>query len=524
MGRRRPPKGVIPTQQYRIPRRLRPATVKTANALIALCAALSTAFTPIAASAADTLDLNLPSLGTAGSATLSPLEEQKLGAQLMTQVRADPTFLSDPELTEYLNRLGYSLVSRANTHTYNFFFFPIRDETLNAFALPGGFIAVHTGTIIAAHTESELAGVMGHEIGHVTQRHIARMIEGQKSNLAITIGSVLLAILAARAGGNSGGHAAAAIAMGSQAAMIQSQLNYSQDAEREADRVGLQTLYAAGFDPQGMEGFFSRLQSSNRFYESAAPAYLSTHPLTVERMADMDNRTRSLPTRMHRDSDEFRLMQVRARVLQATTHDALMKLRKVLTDERRGAEGKNACALEYGLSVTASRLKDFPAALRHAEASNACGMSSAALTRNLLRARFEATSSKTAREAILADAKRAVDRFPLSSMMAENYVDLLYELGRHEDLIRFLRNGTALSETDPDYHAILARSYEKLGQKSQQYRHTGEMYALLGADEAAVYQYALAQKAADGDFYTMSVIDARLRELREAVAQAKAER
>lgn len=518
------PSGVKPPNNTAIPRGLRLATVKTAQAIIALCAAISTALTPVAATAADTLDLNLPSLGTAGSSALSPLEEQKLGAQLMTQVRADPTYLSDPELSEYLNRLGYTLVSRANTHTYNFFFFPIRDETLNAFALPGGFIAVHTGTIIAARNESELAGVMGHEIGHVTQRHIARMIEGQKSNLAITLGSVLLAILAARAGGNSGGHAAAAIAMGSQAAMIQSQLNYSQDAEREADRVGLQTLYAAGFDPKGMEGFFSRLQSSNRFYESAAHAYLSTHPLTVERMADMDNRTRNLPTRMHQDSDEFRLMQVRARVLQATSHDALMKLQKVLQDERKDATGKNACALEYGLSVVASRLKDFPTALRHAEASTACGMTSASLTRNLLRARFEATTSKSTREKILADARSAVDRFPLSPMMAENYVDLLYELDRHEELIRFLRNGTALPDTDPDYHAILARSYEKLGKKSLQYQHTGEMYALLGADEAAVYQYSLAQKANDGDFYTMSVIDARLRELREAVAQAKKDR
>ena len=121
-------------------------------------------------------------------------------------------------------------------------------KTLNALALPGGYIAMHTGTIIAAQSESELAGVLAHEISHVAQRHIARMIEGQRSNLAITLGSVLLAILAARAGGSSGGNAAAAIAMGSQAAMIQSQLNYSQNAEREADRMGIATLYSAGFD------------------------------------------------------------------------------------------------------------------------------------------------------------------------------------------------------------------------------------------------------------------------------------
>lgn len=150
------------------------------------------------------LDLNLPALGSAGSETLSPADEYRLGTQLMTRVRADPTYLNDPEISEYLGRLGYQLVSHAHTSTYNFEFFAIRDETLNAFALPGGYIAMHTGTIIAAQSESELAGVLAHEISHVAQRHIARMIEGQRSNLAITLGSVLLAILAARAGGSSG--------------------------------------------------------------------------------------------------------------------------------------------------------------------------------------------------------------------------------------------------------------------------------------------------------------------------------
>lgn len=208
---------------------------KSLRTLTALAACVFTVLTPALAAAApaatqgsSVLDLNLPALGSAGSETLSPADEYRLGTQLMTRVRADPTYLNDPEISEYLGRLGYQLVSHAHTSTYNFEFFAIRDETLNAFALPGGYIAMHTGTIIAAQSESELAGVLAHEISHVAQRHIARMIEGQRSNLAITLGSVLLAILAARAGGSSGGNAAAAIAMGSQAAMIQSQLNYSQ--------------------------------------------------------------------------------------------------------------------------------------------------------------------------------------------------------------------------------------------------------------------------------------------------------
>ena len=270
---------------------------KSLRTLTALAACVFTVLTPALAAAApaatqgsSVLDLNLPALGSAGSETLSPADEYRLGTQLMTRVRADPTYLNDPEISEYLGRLGYQLVSHAHTSTYNFEFFAIRDETLNAFALPGGYIAMHTGTIIAAQSESELAGVLAHEISHVAQRHIARMIEGQRSNLAITLGSVLLANPRRACPAEAlGGNAAAAIAMGSQAAMIQSQLNYSQNAEREADRMGIATLYSAGFDPHGMEDFFSRLQSTNRYYRSAAPAYLSTHPLTTERMADMEN-------------------------------------------------------------------------------------------------------------------------------------------------------------------------------------------------------------------------------------------
>ena len=164
---------------------------KSLRTLTALAACVFTVLTPALAAAApaatrrlgSVLDLNLPALGSAGSETLSPADEYRLGTQLMTRVRADPTYLNDPEISEYLGRLGYQLVSHAHTSTYNFEFSPFAMKHSNAFALPGGYIAMHTGTIIAAQSESELAGVLAHEISHVAQRHIARMIEGQRSNL-----------------------------------------------------------------------------------------------------------------------------------------------------------------------------------------------------------------------------------------------------------------------------------------------------------------------------------------------------
>lgn len=468
------------------------------------------------------LDLNLPSLGTVAGAELSPTDERAIGQQMMNMVRASPSFMTDPEITEYLNTLGYQLVSHAKTYTYNFSFFPIRNKTLNAFAMPGGFIAVHTGTIVSAKNESELAGVLGHEIGHVSQRHIARIFEAQKSNLALTLGSVLLAVLAARAGGSSGGDAASAIVLGSQAAMIQNQLNYSQDAEREADRIGLQTLSNAGFDPRGMEAFFKRLQFNNRFYESAAPAYLSTHPLTTSRIADMENRTRTMRSKMHDDSIEFPLIQARAEVLQETKTDELYRTRSDF--ERRikeGASGISKCAALYGLSVASAELNEHQKAYEYAKQAFEMGYKSFILERNLVRTAYNAATDPKTKAELTKRARDGAASHPFSISMAENYIDILYDQKMHDEIISFLRNGSAITEANPDYHAVLARSYADMGKESLRFMHTGEMYALSGETEAAVYQFNKAQQANDGDFFTMSEIDARLRELRDQLEYEK---
>lgn len=169
-----------------------------AKRVISLLFACSMALEPAAHVYAQ--NYNLPNLGAAGGATLSQLQERQLGEEIMNEVRSDPTYLADPETMEYLNRIGYRLVSAGPGSPYSFEFFPIRDSSINAFALPGGFIAVHTGLVTAASNESELASVLAHEIGHVQQRHIARMLENQKGNWAMTLGSILVAILAARAG------------------------------------------------------------------------------------------------------------------------------------------------------------------------------------------------------------------------------------------------------------------------------------------------------------------------------------
>ena len=300
--------------------------------------------------------IDLPSLGDAGSEDLPPATERRLGEQIMLEVRRDPDYLSDTETSEYLNHLGYQLVAVSPSRSLDFVFFAIRDPMMNAFALPGGFIGVHSGLVLAAQSESELAGVLAHEIGHVTQRHIARMLAKQRESAALALGALLLALLAARSGSSSSGDLAQAAVLGSQAAIIQQQLNFSREAEREADRVGFQTLTEAGFDSRGMEAFFSRLQSGSRIYESAAPAYLRTHPMTVERISDMQNRTRDLRAKQRPDSLDFQLMRARLRVLQETTTQGWRNALEYYNGQLKNQTTSSEIAARYGVTVAALKL------------------------------------------------------------------------------------------------------------------------------------------------------------------------
>ena len=467
--------------------------------------------------ATESLNLNLPSMGAVAGTELSPAEEQALGEEMMRQIRGDPSYLNDSETLEYLNRLGYKLVSVSDTHTYNFFFYPLVDHSLNAFAIPGGFIAVHTGLIVAAQNESELAGVIAHEVGHVSQRHIARMIDAQKGNAALTLGSFLLALLAARAGS---GQAATALAVGGQAAMIQNQLSYSRSAEREADRVGLTSLTRAGFDPKGMENFFMRLQQNNRYYETASPAYISTHPLTVERISDMENRTRRLGKHHHEDSLDFALIQQRMRVLQELQHDDWLRVRRDMRNELAKAKTtREKIALNYGLSVVSKKLSERADAKNYANvAVNLQGGKNAILLKNQSEMLFIYGNSSEKQRA-LRMAKNLADNNPTSEMAVKLYAGELYDLKRYNDVLRFMRSQQALSRNNPSYCAITARCYRALNQMSAHHQAVGDMYLAQGDKRAAEYQYRLAQQANDGDYYVMSQVDAKLRQTRADIME-----
>jgi len=467
---------------------------------------------------------DLPTLGEVASDDLSPANERKLGEAIMRQALRDPTYLPDPDATEYLNALGYQLVATSPARHMDFGFFLVRDPMLNAFALPGGFIGVHTGLILAAQSESELAAVMAHEIGHVEQRHIARMLAKQKDSTAIAIGALLLALLAARSNSSSSGDLTQAAILGGQAAAVQQQLNFSREAEREADRVGFQILVDAGFDSRAMATFFGRLQQNSRIYESsAAPAYLRTHPLTVERIGDIQNRVRETRVHLHPDSLDFNLVRARLRVLQDPTIQGARDAQEHFSSQLREKSAASEVAAQYGLSLALVRLSQPQPAYEAALAARRLAKQQPApmLDKAVSDARYAAARTPAERDAAIALARDATARFPLSRMTAMHYVDLLQRDGRHDVAVAYLREQLALPRSDSTYFSLLARSYSELGQRTLQHQAVAEAYLLMGSTPAALEQLQLARKAADADFYVLSEVDARVRQLAQQMKEQR---
>ncbi|HVT36908.1 MAG TPA: M48 family metalloprotease, partial [Nevskiaceae bacterium] len=271
------------------------------------------AATPETPIAAPHTVIDLPQMGEPADLAMSPAQERALGAQVVAELYANNYVLEDPEVEEYISNIGWKLVSASLTKPPHVAFYPIADERINAFALPGGYIGVNAGILLSAANESELAGVMGHELAHVTQRHIARSQEGETAASIATWAAVLAAILA---GSGNPDVIIGALSLG-QSVTYQRQVNYTRANEQEADRFGIQTMAAAGFDPQGMASFFTRLSQESRLYGNGLPEILRTHPLNTARVAEAQARIAALPKSNYKDSPDFAIIKARTRVLAA---------------------------------------------------------------------------------------------------------------------------------------------------------------------------------------------------------------
>jgi len=458
---------------------------------------------------AKNIDMSLPELGDVSQTVLSPLDELHIGEQIMRDVSTSDEVVQDIEIIDYLNNLGNRLVSASSDKQQKFNFFVVQDNSINAFAMPGGVIGVHTGLILATNSESELASVLGHEIGHVTQHHMARMLASQKYDTFKSIAGIALALLVARANPDlASGALTTASAVG-----VQNQLDYTRDHEREADRVGLQILDNAGFDVRAMPTFFTTLQRGTRFAEGSAPSFLRTHPLTSERIADVSNRVSQMSYRQVPDSVEFQY--IRAKLI-ANNGSADTNI-EVFAQNIREHRYMNEAAEHYGLAVAYLRKNSLLQAEKEVAWLKKCAPQHAMIENLSARVQVARNNPQQAAKQYAT----ALKLYPDNRALIYGYADHFLAIKQADNAIKLIKEKQGLYPNDAQFYDVLAKAYTMQNKVLLSYQAQGEAYFRKYDLARAIEQMELAVKANDGDFYQTSIVEARLKELRRMMGDAK---
>ncbi|MEO6958619.1 MAG: M48 family metalloprotease [Burkholderiaceae bacterium] len=481
-------------------RRLRTPLVRLCGAGLALAVGLTS---PLYAQPA-----GIPSMGSASSAELSPALERTLGDAVMEQGRRDPTYISDPDVSQYLTGLGSKLVAFAPGGTRHIAVFGIRDPQINAFAIPGGYIGVNSGLVVSAQNESELASVLAHEIGHVVQRHIARGMTQQSQNGGVMMASMVAALLAALAGS---GDLAMGVAAFGQAAAVDRQLGFSRQAEQEADRAGFEMLRKAGFDPRGMVQMFRLLMNASQLNEgSGGGAYTSTHPLSIQRMSDIENRVREVPAVHHRDSDAFWYIRAKLRVTQASDKDARQGALSQLRLDASQASGARQSAAWYGLAYAAWQARDNARAETVLQNARKNGANSP----EIVRLEMALAAARGNNDQALKLARAAWLQWPDSQSIALAVIGAMQKTGDDKAAIVFSEQRLGQWSDLPQLYKLQAQSYERLNQQVAARRAMAIYYERTGALPTAVEQLRQA-RGLTSDFYVQSELDVQIRTLRQ---------
>ncbi len=464
--------------------------------------------------------VDLPDLGDPSRVAFSEEAEARLGQEIMRQIRGSRDYYDDAVLTDYLNRLGERLVAASDEPGRRYEFFVVRDPSINAFALPGGYIGVHTGLLSAARSESELAGVLAHEIAHVTQHHLARMVKGSEGVSVAALAGLAVAILAAR----SNPQLADAALRTSQAYGMQQQIDFTRAHEHEADRVGYQILEGAAFDPAGMASFFERLMAQGRLYDNSAPVYLRTHPLTHDRMADMQNRSAQRTYRQPRENSEsgaaFELLRAQIQAHEGGVAEAVKRFRAQVQERPQDP------AARYGL---------IEALLRDNAAG--AGLAQVEPLRKLLSAPLiEMQAARVIRaargpDAALPGLQAALARWPgdraLGYLSVRTHLAAGQSLAAHALVIERQRTWPE----DIVLWRLLAETELALGHPLESHLAQAEAYAREGLLQAAIDQLQTALRearqgrrtAVGSEFYALSIAESRLNSLRETLQRENAD-
>ena len=496
---------------------------------------------PAVIPSASAQDLAIPSMGDGTDLTSN--EERRLGDSIIRQLYRDPDYIDDPVVHSYVMGIWHPLYQAAQTRgevsseLEERFAWEVllgRDRSINAFALPGGFLGVHLGLIGTVGTRDELASVLAHELSHVTQRHIARLISQDKRSTPLMVASMILGALAA----SKSPDAAQALMIGGQALAVQNQLSFSRDMEREADRMGYSLMAPAGFSPTGFTSMFDRLQQANRINDNGSWPYLRSHPLTTERIADMQARTQrqgnvSVP---QQSTLEHAMVSARARVLSRPGPDTLRQWSTLPASSSfaQQSDTQKAGTL-YAAVFGLLQLRDLAGAQRWMPALEALTQTDASAHRQtvLLAAELDMAAKQP---------QQALDK--LASLNPDSNTDhnpeanraallikaqALLDLHKGAEALSMLQTQVTSFPRDATAWMALSRAAKQANQPLRALRAEAEAFVAHYDYAAAVDRFKagqlLAQRSgAKADHFEASIINTRLREVESLLREQTAQR
>lgn len=432
----------------------------------------------LAAPPATYAQTDLPDFGSPQDSVLTKEREKMLGRSVILQLRQADMIVDDPQLNEYIGLLGSKLASQANDGDFDFDFFVIDDDAINAFAMPGGVIGVNSGLLLATDDENELAGVIAHEVSHVTQRHLARSAYDRQRTSILSMAGVLAAVLIG-ASGQGSGDAAVGAAAAAQAAAAQHQINFTRANESEADRVGMGVLSRAGFDPVGMASFFEKLSrlENRSLSQQSLPEMLRSHPTSTTRIAEARQRARQLPRTEHADSTAYGLAKARMRVLSAESPKEAVAYFRARSDSTDPAD-------RYGLALSLSGIGDYDNAERMFRDLSEQDPSVMAYRIG----RAEALMAAGLDDQALAVYREANAVAPRNIPLVISYGQALIVTGKpaeaHALLLDLLNN----VDPTPAQIELLARAANAEGDDINAHHYMSEYYASIGNIELAITQ------------------------------------
>jgi beta-barrel assembly-enhancing protease len=450
---------------------------------------------------------DLPDIGSPAQTMLTLEDEYQIGRMIVRGLRDQDQILEDPEVTEYIRSLGYKLSSQAHDGAQRFNFFMVRDNGINAFALPGGFIGVNTGLLLKTDKESELAGVLAHEIAHVTQRHIARSIAAQSRSSLVSTAAMLAAILVGAAAG--GGDAAMAGVAAAQSLAIQQQISFTRSNETEADRVGLGLLARSGFDPNGMPAFFETMSRLAGSSETNIPEMLRTHPMSSTRIAETRERATQLDVKPEAPSPSYAITRERLRVLSTPAGEDPRRYYGQIIGNEPDASPAQIYGQALALMMAGQPAKSVPIFERLRAADPTILQYHTALGQ----AQLQAGDGKASLQTL----QRARELFPRNVAVTIRYAESLMQLGDSKKAHEILLDLFNTVPPTPEQAKLTAMAANAAGDVADSYFYMSEYHILSGDLLLAVSQLQLALQVPKISEVQRARFEARLDEIQQAL-------